>query len=147
MPGHNAHKIIGLIVAGISGYLILNYLNIVDVFGFGIGLAAAFLFSFLPDIDSAASKARTLFWFVLLGVMVYAAFLKNYLVISFAAGIGFFILFSKHRGMFHSVFMPFVLGLPLLIYNQPLAYVMAIISYLSHIIVDELTTKFKRTFS
>lgn len=146
MPGHNTHKIIGVIVAGLSGYLILNYLNIVDLFGFGIGLIAAFLFSFLPDIDSAASKARTLFWFVLLGAIVYAAFIRNYLVIFIAVGIGFIILFSKHRGIFHSVFMPFILGLPLLIYNQPLAYVMAIASYMSHIIVDEITTKFKRTF-
>lgn len=167
MPGHKTHKIIGTVVAAMVGFLIMQLNLIVKlgqpgynphlrtewIFGYApgftwlmfmTGLVAAFIFSFLPDIDTAASKAR--FWFNLIcvGGIVYLVYSgKNLWVLVVALGM-IFIWFSKHRGFFHRWYAPFILASPFLVVEFYLVYAMAVSSYLSHILIDKVTTKIKR---
>ncbi len=126
-----------LLLAGLSYYKIGLQKDII-VFGNLIGV----LYSILPDIDTPSSKIRTLIERILLAVISFSLiayiFTGNSYFLYTLIILFLFLLFLylvRHRGIFHTIWMGFILSLPLYIINPYLAG-FAFLGFFSHVAID-----------
>jgi len=98
------------------GLYLIEYLNIKNQVLFVIVLL---FFSIFPDIDEYSSKIS-----------------RKLKPISFLIK-----LVSRHRGILHSVYVPFILSLMLFLINQGIIALAVVIGYCSHLLLDGLTKK------
>ena len=109
------------------------------VLAFILGL----LYSILPDIDAPASKTREcvsklLLASLMLCLLSYAFVEPNLklLYLSFAIAVFLYLLwFTKHRGIFHTVYAGLFLSLPLYLVS-PIYALYAFTGFASHLMAD-----------
>lgn len=142
MSGYKTH-IIGyiasaaLLLAGLSYYKIGLQRDII-VFGNLIGI----LYSILPDIDMPSSKIRMLLdriflsiiFFSLIAYIITNSQIFMYISIIFTILL-LFLYLVRHRGIFHTIWMGFILSIPLYIINPYLAG-FAFLGFFSHVAID-----------
>jgi hypothetical protein len=144
MSGHRIHILVyGLTAIAVT--YILARLEFIE--GFSLSLLPAWVlglfYSLLPDIDQPASKTRELLSKLLLAAalvsLLYFAFIEQstlLLYVSIAVIVFLYLLwFTKHRGIFHTVYAAVILSLPFYVLN-PLYGIYAFAGFASHLLVD-----------
>ncbi|MCX6695401.1 MAG: metal-dependent hydrolase [Candidatus Altiarchaeota archaeon] len=144
MSGYRTHFVIyGASALGLT-YLLFRtgYISGVNpelVLAFILGL----LYSILPDIDTPASKTREyvsklLLASVMLCLLSYTFVEPNLklLYLSFAIAVFLYLLwFTKHRGIFHTIYAGLFLSLPLYLIS-PIYALYAFTGFASHLLAD-----------
>ena len=138
----------GHIVGGIASYLITLYvLSFYNLQANNASLLFWFMTSIFgalfPDID-IKSKGQKIFYLLLSLIIVWSVAAKNLVTLSIASLFGMAPLISRHRGMFHSiwliVFTPIAITLTLKHFNiVPVTFypcLFFITGALSHLILD-----------
>ena len=141
MPGHSAHKYFAYLSVAVALYFLNQKLNF-DLFNIKtiiLILAITFLYALLPDIDTPASKARRYFELGSSLAVIYFIYSKDYM---FAVGLmiaNLFLMFTKHRGFFHSFIATLLIPLPL-VYFGKFFYIIGFLAYSSHLLLDKMFT-------
>jgi len=103
------------------GLIIIKILNIENQILFLIFLL---FFSAFPDIDEKHSKVS-----------------RKIKILSFPINI-----ISKHRGFFHTIYLPLILFILFFIINEKILGIAVLAGYLSHLFLDSLTKSGVRIF-
>ena len=151
MPNYNTHKKIGLITSLIIG-LPLTYLFDFTwsqgIFALGIVL----FYANIPDIDHHLSRLKRyiltgIFISMILSPFLYLLIPMNYYVIFlFLIGaVGLALYRIPHRGPLHSIGFCLFISAPLLLFHW-MYFVLAATSSLSHILADQIYSKYKKVF-
>jgi len=104
------HLAFGLLI-GLSALRFLEPKNNI------IFILIACLFAIFPDIDEKDSKIGRKFKF--LSYPIESIF--------------------RHRGLFHTIYLPIIIFLLFLIFNNPVYGIAALLGYISHLLLDALT--------
>lgn len=141
MPGHSAHKYFAYLVVAIALYFLNQKLSI-DFFNLKsiiLIFAITFLYALLPDIDTPASKARRYFEIGSSLAVIYFIYSKEYI---FAVGlmiVNLFLMFTQHRGFFHSFIAALLTPIPLIYFGKEF-YIVGFVAYASHLVLDKTFT-------
>ena len=139
--------IIGGAVFCIPIFMLFIAFNIALTIGWLIFLPIIFIYSQLPDIDTPASKIRSILTILGLGIaFISIVFLHNniYAIVSLGTviiiWIAGFLPWCRHRGIFHTLLMGIILSAFLILISIEAAIV-GLVSYISHLILDKRKKK------
>ena len=100
MPGYRAHLVGGLVLYGITIYLLRSFCG--SIFVAAEWLIFALAGSLFPDLDTK-SKGQGYLYQILLVALVILAIQRKFLVMAFLSIAAFIPLIVRHRGLFHSL--------------------------------------------
>ncbi|MCK9293213.1 MAG: metal-dependent hydrolase [archaeon] len=121
----------------VSDYYPLNYQQMLLAF------FVCLVYSVLPDVDKSDSWIRkklnlVLFYSILLlGILYFLDYKKVVLPILFLMGVEVVLMFSKHRGVFHTFAFGVLLAGPWLFLDK-IYFFAALVGVLSHWIADRI---------
>lgn len=128
-----------LLLAGLSYYKISLQWDIIIP-----GNLVGILYSILPDMDAPSSKIRALVEKISLTVLffslIFYILVRSKVFLYTSAIVVLFLLFLyiiRHRGVFHRIWVGFILSIPLYIISPYLAG-FAFLGFLSHIAMDRI---------
>lgn len=130
------HTIIGFVTVLVL--VLFTYLNFdFAKVNWGFMIPVIFIYSIISDTDSKHSVARVLTWIIAFSVMGYAYYLKDFLLLGIVA-ISFLLLITniKHRGLWHSILVDFIISIPLFIYFGFIYAIIGFIVAIQHSIAD-----------
>lgn len=152
MPGYRAHLTGGLVVYGLSIYLLRSFC------GSGFLAAEWLLFtlagSLFPDIDTK-SKGQKFLYQILFVILIVLAIQRKFVVMAFLSIAALIPIIARHRGLFHRTW--FVVGLPAIValaialyapaYKRVVAFdaLFFILGALSHLVMDFIWSVFKKS--
>lgn len=150
MPGYRAHLVGGMVLYGISIYLLRSFCG--SVFVAAEWLIFALVGSLFPDLDTK-SKGQGYLYQILLIAMIILAIQRKFLIMTFLSIAAFIPIIARHRGLFHSlafiVAFSVTIALVVLFYSPEYKYVVMfdaiffIIGAFSHLSMDYIVTALK----
>ena len=143
MSGYRIHIAAYVLSAIAATYLLPWFGHEADRMTLLISWAVGFFYCMLPDIDVPASKMReyvskTLLAGTLLCLLAFAFLRRDITLVYVSIGIVIFLYllwFTKHRGVFHTIYAGLLLSLPFYLIN-PLYGLYAVIGFFSHLLAD-----------
>jgi len=150
MPGYRAHLVGGMVVYGITIYLLRSFCG--TVFVAAEWLIFSLVGSLFPDLDTK-SKGQGYFYQILLIAMIILAIQRKFLIMTFLGVAAIFPIIARHRGLFHSlvfiVAFAAAVGLIVLLYAPEYKYVVMfdaiffVVGAFSHVSLDYIVTFLK----
>jgi len=143
MSGYRMHLVVYALAAFAATYLLARLGYFLDFRVLGVSMLVGLCYTLLPDIDVPSSRMREVVSKVLLAAallcMLAFIFWGRGIVMAYAAlGIVVFLYllwFTKHRGIFHTVYAGLVLSLPLWLLS-PFYCLYAFVGFSSHLLSD-----------
>jgi hypothetical protein len=150
MPGYRVHLAGGLVLYGITIYLLRSFCG--SIFVAAEWLVFALVGSLFPDLDTK-SKGQGYLYQILLIALIILAIQRKFLVMAFLSIAAVIPIIASHRGLFHS--LAFIVGfatvvaLIVLFYAPEYRYVVMfdaiffIVGAFSHLSLDIIHTTLK----
>lgn len=138
MSGYKTHFLAGFIVTCITA-LVIFYTGRLDFTVASVCwlVAISFIYSLLPDIDIGTSIIRKIFTII----FVVFIFINGINTVGYILGIAVIVIqFLPHRGIMHTYIAGALLsGLLYLYFNSWVFPIVALLNFVSHLILDEVT--------